>query len=335
MRALATISAAVAASFACAGLEQRVLWSVNGHTLFTKVQDIAFSADGTEVLSAGEDRSIRVWGLQDGSLRRQVTGLDSAVGAARLSPDGQLFATCSFVHEGNEQSDRTVRVWRFSDLAPVAVVGGHPRGMMNVAWSPDGAWLATVDIAGTVRLVRTADWEVVAAQGTGTWSLMDVEFLPDGTLATLDFAGVFRRHALPSLAVLWGHDSTLHSVFSSMTVWRGQVATQASFDRVAWWDLASGTIGYSPSQLTQVYAAKPTPKLPLVALAGIGGTKEIEFWDVVRRQRVAMFDTDIVGFDAPYGMAFDPRSNRFAYGTFRGRVVLATWLQPDLAGPGG
>ncbi|HRI42904.1 MAG TPA: hypothetical protein PLL78_01890 [Fimbriimonadaceae bacterium] len=321
-------------SVACGRAEiiQRVVWSVNGHAPFKKVQDIAFSRDGLELVSAGEDRSVRVWSTADGTLRRQVTELPSAVGAARLSPDGSLLATCSFIHEGTEQSDRTIRIWRFADLTPLAVVTGHPRGIQNIAWSPDGAWIASVDVAGTVRLVRTSDWTIVATQTSTFWPVMDVEFIGKGWLATLSFDGTFRRHRLPSLEVTWQDDTALHSVFSSMAIVdNGRWATQVSFNQVAWWDLKNDTVAYSQTQITQAYFAKPTHWGNYVVFGGIGGTKEIEFWDIKTRQRVAMFDTDIAGFDAPYGLAFAPGRSLFAYGTFRGRVVLATWNRHDLA----
>lgn len=322
------------ATSACAEIVQNVIWSINGHALFKKVQDIAFSRDGTEIVSAGEDRSIRVWSTADGSLRRQVTELQSSVGAARFSPNGELLATCSFVHEGNEQTDRTIRIWRFSDLAPVAIVTGHPRGIQNIAWSPDGAWIASVDVAGSVRLIRTSDWTIIATLLTSTWPVMDVEFMPGRWLATLSFDGTFRRLRLPSLQVAWQHDTALHSVFSSMAIIdEGRYATQLSFNQVAWWNLANDTVSYAQTQLTQAYFAKTTPGGGYVAFGGIGGTKEIEFWDVRNRQRVAMFDTDIQGFDSPYGLAFAPGTNLFAYGTFRGRVVLATWRTPESSSP--
>lgn len=317
---------------AWAEIVQRIVWSVNGHAPFTKVQDIAFSRDGLELVSAGEDRSIRVWSTANGALRRQVCELPSAVGAARLSPNGDLLATCSFVHEGLEQSDRTIRIWRFSDLAPLAVVTGHPRGIQNIAWSPDGAWIASVDVAGSVRLIRTSDWSIVATQIATFWPVMDVEFIDSRSLATLGFDGTFRRHRLPSLEVTWQNDTTLHSVFSSLAIVdKSSLATQVSFNQLAWWDMKTDTVTYSQTQLTQAYFAKPTHWGNYVVFGGIGGSKEIEFWDIKSRKRVAMFDTDIVGFDAPYGLAFAPGTNLFAYGTFRGRVVLATWNRHDLA----
>lgn len=191
--------------------------------------------------------------------------------------------------------------------------------------------MASVDIAGTVRLIRTSDWATIATHVSTFSAVVDVEFINSQELATLGFDGTFRRHQLPSLAVTWQNNTSLHSVFSSLTMLNNsRLATQLAFNQVAWWDLTNDTVSYSQTQLTQAYFAKPTPLGNYVAFGGIGGTKEIEFWDVNSRQRVAMFDTDNgLGFDAPYGLAFSPAKNLFAYGTFRGRVVLATWIRSD------
>lgn len=306
-----------------------MLWDVQAFPLFSKVQAVEFLPGGGEIIAGGEDGSIRVFRHSDGAQTRAVTGLPSAVGAVRVSPDGRLAATCSFVHEGTEQTERTVRVWRVSDLAPLAQLAGHSRGVRNVAWSRDGRWLATCDTGGTVLLWDVATGSVSASATPTTWPVMDVEFAPDGSLIALDFAGTFFQLTVPGFAVVRAVGTPLHSCFSSMTVTQdGRHATALAFGQLAWLDLATGLATVRSAQMTQCYAAVPTPKLPFVAFGGLGGTKEIEFWDVRSRSLVATLDCATQGSDFVLGLGMRPGGPMFAYGTFRGRLVYGRWLNP-------
>jgi WD40 repeat protein len=71
-----------------------------------KVNDLAFNPNGKTFASAGDDGSIRVWGIskdtdQDGKL---LTGHDSSVMSLSFSPNGKLLASGS--------KDKTIKIWQ-------------------------------------------------------------------------------------------------------------------------------------------------------------------------------------------------------------------------------
>ena len=64
---------------------------------------VAFSPDGTQLASAGVDRTVRIWESATGAAVRTLTGHTSRVSAVAFSPDGTLLASA-----GN---DLKVRLW--------------------------------------------------------------------------------------------------------------------------------------------------------------------------------------------------------------------------------
>ncbi|HEX3095379.1 MAG TPA: hypothetical protein VHW72_22255 [Candidatus Angelobacter sp.] len=64
---------------------------------------IAFSPDGTLMATTGTDKLIRIWDVQQGTLRKTLSGHDGIVYRATFNADGTLLLTAS--------SDGTARLW--------------------------------------------------------------------------------------------------------------------------------------------------------------------------------------------------------------------------------
>jgi WD40 repeat protein len=123
--------------------------------------------DEPVIVSGGEDRTVRVWWLTDGTPigkpLRAHDGWVRAVAAAAL-PDG----TPVIVSGGD---DRTVRVWRLTDGTPVGEpLRGHAGAVMSVAAGalPDGTPL--IVSGGDDRTVRV--WRLTDGTPVGSpWDL--------------------------------------------------------------------------------------------------------------------------------------------------------------------
>src|SRR5205823_2288344 len=105
----------------------RVVRRLAGHTEATRA--LAFTPDGRGLLTAGYDRTVRLWDFRDEPaaprLRFRLAG--PAHGAA-LSPDGRYLA--SFTADG-------VRAWDTATGRPLLELPGHAGGVQGVAFRPD------------------------------------------------------------------------------------------------------------------------------------------------------------------------------------------------------
>jgi WD40 repeat protein len=98
-------------------------------------EDCVVSPDGTEVVTGSADRMLRLWRLDDGSLRWSAAGHGDRVRAAAFSPDGNRIATAG--------SDRTVRIWDRDTGTLLRVLQGHRDQVLDCAFSPDGTLLVS------------------------------------------------------------------------------------------------------------------------------------------------------------------------------------------------
>jgi WD40 repeat protein len=121
--------------------QERTIGSVDQpDILVDRVQSVAFSADGAQLVTAGGRPSfsgeVKIWNVDDGALLREFSDLHSdSVFAAAFSPDGQYLATAG--------ADRFVKVTSLAGDTPPRTLAGHTAHVLALSWRADGKQLVS------------------------------------------------------------------------------------------------------------------------------------------------------------------------------------------------
>ena len=132
----------------------------------------SFTADSSGVMLAQLDGSVRVYKMPDGATQTTLNLPDLASKGMAISPDHSKVAAIS----GNK-----AYVWNASDGKQVAELDGQRAMNGNLAFSPDGKYLAAPGLDKTIVVWRMSDQTIL-----GTVACPDVVtnlvFSPDGAL---------------------------------------------------------------------------------------------------------------------------------------------------------
>jgi len=147
-----------------------IVQQFQGHT--KAVRHVVFNPQGTMLASGGDDKSVRIWNVEDGSCRKTVFGHSAAVLALAFSPDGRVLASGSF--------DKTVRIWDAMSGACLAILKAHGNFVSGVSFHPNGHLLASCSGDMTIRLWNWKNKECVAVLDDHTDYVSSVAYSKDG-----------------------------------------------------------------------------------------------------------------------------------------------------------
>jgi len=119
----------------------------------TWVRALAFSKDGSQVVSGGCDGKLSWWeaAAETPPLIRSIEAHQGWIRTLDVSPDGKLLAS-----GGN---DNQVRLWNLADGTLVREFNGHARHVYCVAFHPNGEFLLSGDLTGSLR-----QWDVASGK---------------------------------------------------------------------------------------------------------------------------------------------------------------------------
>lgn len=167
-----------------------------GHTAIIR----RASVDAAErfVVTGSEDKTVRVWSLEDGGLQRTIRlpagpGDVGKVFAVAISPDGAAIAVGGWMTSGEP-----MQLYLFDRVSgvPLGRIGGLPNVAAHLAFSPDGHHLvAMLGGANGLRVYdRRKGWAEVARDAEYGGASYGAAFAPDGRLATTSYDGRIRLY---------------------------------------------------------------------------------------------------------------------------------------------
>ncbi len=147
--------------------------TIQGHSGF--ITDLAFSPDGTKLVSAGSDNTLHIWDV----IKRislyviPLTGENRYVAVA-YSPDGTTIASGG--------ADGEISLWNAQTGQNIDhTLSGHTGAILSLAFSPDGKFLVSGSADRTLRLWNVSSQEQIGAPFEAhTDEIWAVKFSPNG-----------------------------------------------------------------------------------------------------------------------------------------------------------
>jgi WD40 repeat protein len=265
-----------------------VAGTLTGHG--SSVLSVAFSPDGKTLATGSVDNTARLWDVGTRAAKTTLTGAED-VRSLAFSPDGKTLATV-YNNPGMVAVSQPVQLW---DLATGQVARSFAARSLtlrlrpnNVAFSPDGATLATASSM-DVQL-----WNAATGQQTGGTkdggTGCGLAFSPDGKLLAVGRAQgeiqLLDAAIGQVTATLTGHTKTVWSVAFSPD---GKTLASGSEDgTIRLWSVASGQSTATLTGHTQnVNSVAFSPDGRTVASGGYD--KTVRLWSVANGQSTATF----------------------------------------------
>ena len=175
--------------------EPRVIRSLEGHSDI--IYSSVLSPDGTILATAGYDRVIRLWNMENGALLRVLEGHNGAVYDLDFDGSGSVLASAS--------ADETIKIWNVATGERLDTLGQCEAEQYTVRFSPGGDYSAD----GNMVIAAGADHgNMVIAAGADrrvrVWRLLSKE----------------KPTVSPMLHSVFAHESPVNQlVFSSDNRW--------------------------------------------------------------------------------------------------------------------
>ena len=171
------------------------------------VTSAALSADGTLAALAVcvqkdcASVEVRLWRTADGASAGALKGAAAAIQLVAFSPDGSLLAGAACRKtESHPCAQVDLLVWRLRDSKYLYVVSGHTDSPIDLAFSADGAQLASAAADGSVIVWRASNGEMLL-QLQHTAAVNSLFFSADGN-TLLGGANPPAQWRLPAGAVM-------------------------------------------------------------------------------------------------------------------------------------
>jgi WD40 repeat protein/serine/threonine protein kinase len=203
-----------------------------GHT--AEVNSVDFSPDNRFMVTASNDRTAMLWGVETGNELMRFEGHQGSVTMAVFSPDGRQIATASI--------DRTVRIWNVATGNESWQLPTHASPVWALAWSPDGTKILTSDESRRAYIWDVNDGQVLVSLNGHRNIVSFGAFSPDSRYVLTgsfdDAAMLWDAETGQRLQIFNGHSGCVCGGGFSAD---GQRVVTASYDQTARiWDVETG-----------------------------------------------------------------------------------------------
>ncbi len=247
------------------------LQTLTGHTDW--VVSASYSPDGTKIVSASWDNTLKIWDANTGSCLQTLTGHTDDVSSASYSPDGTKIVSAS--------GDNTVKIWNANTGSCLRTLTGHTNYVNSASYSPDGT-----------KIVSAASWDnTIKIWDANTGSCLQTltghtnfvnsaSYSPDGTKIVSasddNTLKIWNANTGTCLQTLTGHNAGVRSASYSPN---GTKIVSTSWDNtIKIWDANTGTCLQTLTGHTAgVSSASYSPDGTKIISASLDNT--VKIWD--------------------------------------------------------
>ncbi|MEK6284529.1 MAG: WD40 repeat domain-containing protein, partial [Acidobacteriota bacterium] len=264
------------------------------------VEAFAISPDGSRIVSASDDGTLRLWDAKTGAELATLARHTDGVSACAFSPDGNRIVSAS--------RDETLKVWDVKTGAELGTLKGHTNKVTACAFSPDGRRIVSASEDKTLKLWDAQTGTEVASLTGHTKEVVACAFSPDGSLIV--------SRARGAVINITKQSSEIPGASEDMKIWDAQtgvgLATLAGHTDV---------IGYYDEWLTsyiqRVNACTFSPDGRRIVSASVDRT--LKLWDVQTGTELASLSGHT---EEVVACAFSPDGSRIVSGSEDGTLKL-------------
>lgn len=118
------------------------VWNINTGVLeltlvghIYNVRSVAFSHDGSQIVSGSIDRTVKIWNASTGEIIHTLNGHTGIVTSVAFNRNGTLVASGS--------TDHNINIWNTTSGKLERTLIGHDGAVTSLAFNPDGSWIVS------------------------------------------------------------------------------------------------------------------------------------------------------------------------------------------------
>ncbi|GAX41443.1 protein kinase [Tolypothrix sp. NIES-4075] len=265
-----------------------------GHS--DEVNSLAFSSDGITLASGSDDKTIKIWNLNNKKEIRTFKGHSNFVYSVAISPDGQILVSGS--------KDKTIKIWSLKTGQLINTLNGHKDFVDSVAISPDGQTIASGSYDHTIKLWNLKTLQLIRTFEGHSAQVLSVAISPDNQILISGSKDktikMWNLNTGQEIRTIQAHSGDVNAIAISS---RGDMFASASDDKtVKVWDLNTGheirTIGIHSADVNAIAFSHDGDKI-----ASGSDDKTVKIWNLMSGE---LLDTLEVHKSAVYAVAFSP-----------------------------